>query len=184
MLLLGCKPPGRHTEQHDVFFGIADSIKTLIPEIKASWKEAASKIHIDAWREVTQVDGHAVQIIPREERGGDKEAQLFFINLGGYKAMEFDEFHYKMLVAAGNLEAAKSKAKKTAFFKHTTLPDSELYHTATSHIDDKYGVDVDDVYTVEDILSPASRDKYSIRLQPSKGDDDPVHLGYLRLTDL
>lgn len=184
MLLLGCKPPGRHTEQHDIFFGIADSIKQLIPEIKASWKEAASKIHIDAWREVTQVDGHAVTIVPRQETAPDKETQLFFINLGGYKAMEFDEFHYRMLVAAGNLEAAKSKAKKTAFFKHTTLPDSELYQTATSHIDDKYGVDVDDIYTVEDILSPASRDNYSIRLQSSEGDDDPVHLGYLKLIDL
>jgi len=35
MLLLGCKPPGRHTEQHDVFFGIARSLRDLVPEIQA-----------------------------------------------------------------------------------------------------------------------------------------------------
>ncbi|MGN6440105.1 MAG: DUF1543 domain-containing protein [Agriterribacter sp.] len=33
MLLLGCKPAGRHTEQHDVFFGIGASLKDLIPDI-------------------------------------------------------------------------------------------------------------------------------------------------------
>ena len=46
MLLLGCKPPGRHVEQHDVFFGIAGSLDELIPEIKAFWPET-DKIHID-----------------------------------------------------------------------------------------------------------------------------------------
>lgn len=57
MVLLGCKPAGRHTEQHDIFFGVATSLKELVPEIKAFWKEGGDKIHIDAWREVTVVDG-------------------------------------------------------------------------------------------------------------------------------
>lgn len=44
MLLLGCKPPGRHTEQHDIFFGIAASLRDLVPEIQAFWPEL-QKIH-------------------------------------------------------------------------------------------------------------------------------------------
>jgi len=52
MLLLGCKPPGRNTEQHDIFFGIGSGLKELIPAIIDSWPEAKKKIHIDAWREV------------------------------------------------------------------------------------------------------------------------------------
>jgi len=35
MLMLGCVPPGRHVEQHDVFFAIGESLTQLVPEIKA-----------------------------------------------------------------------------------------------------------------------------------------------------
>jgi hypothetical protein len=44
MLLLGCKPLGRNTEQHDIFFGIADSLPELKPEILNFWPEAQGKI--------------------------------------------------------------------------------------------------------------------------------------------
>ena len=47
MVLLGCKPEGRHTEQHDVFFGIAPALKDLIPAFKSFWPEAKGKIHVD-----------------------------------------------------------------------------------------------------------------------------------------
>lgn len=47
MLLLGSKPPGRHVEQHDFFFGITSSISELVPEIKNFWPEAGDRIHID-----------------------------------------------------------------------------------------------------------------------------------------
>jgi Domain of Unknown Function (DUF1543) len=55
MLLLGCRPEGRHTEQHDVFFHIGESLESLIPAIVEFWPEAKGKIHVDAWREVTRV---------------------------------------------------------------------------------------------------------------------------------
>ena len=61
MLILGATPKGRHIEQHDIFFGIADEIKALIPNIIDAWKEANGNIHIDAWREVTFVDGHSIK---------------------------------------------------------------------------------------------------------------------------
>src|SRR5688572_19507954 len=103
MLLLGCKPSGRNTEQHDIFFGIGSGLKELLPDIMRFWPEAGGRIHIDAWREVTQVDGYTVSIMSREEAGASSNSavpKLFFINLGGYKPGEFEEFHYKMLAAA------------------------------------------------------------------------------------
>ena len=39
-------------------------------------------------------------------------------------------------------------AKATTFYKHFS------FEGATSHIDDKYGIDVDDIYNVNDILAP------------------------------
>src|SRR5450432_31459 len=190
MLLLGCRPHGRNTEQHDVFFGIGETMKDLIPDIKKSWPEAKGNIHVDAWRQINSVDGYSIHI---EEVGfmqslkdrPKKEFDLFFINLGGYKENEFDEFHYKMLVVADNLDKAKDKAKKTAFFKHVTLPSTANNPTATSHIDDKYGIDVDDIYAVEDILPAHLKEKFTVAITPNKPSvDDEFHLGYFKLVDL
>lgn len=33
MVMLGCTPEGRFTEQHDIFFGIGYSLKELIPKM-------------------------------------------------------------------------------------------------------------------------------------------------------
>ena len=94
MLLIGCRPAGRHTEQHDVFFTIGHQIKDLIPAIKIFWPEAKNTMHLDAWREVKQVGDYDVAIIPKQSGAKQVSAiKLFFINLGGYKPDEFDEFH-------------------------------------------------------------------------------------------
>lgn len=181
MVLLGSKPKGRHTEQHDIYFGIGVELKDLVPGIIASWPEAAGKIHIDAWREVTAVDGYAISIESRasEMKSSDEPAKLYFINLGGYKPGEFEEFHYKMLVPAKDKGQAIQLSKATAFYKHTG------FEGAVSHVDDKYGVDVDDIEEIEDILPEDVKKAYSIRL--SKGNDinkDEWHLGYLKIEKL
>lgn len=177
MLLLGCKPPGRFTEQHDIFFGIAGSLNELVPAIIAAWPEAP-KIHIDAWREVTEVDGHRIKIVSKESNLAQNE-KLFFLNLGGYKPNEFEEFHYKMLSVAADKGTAIAQAKASAFYKHTG------FEGATSHIDDKYGVDVDDLYEIEDILLPSLKEKYSIAITPGGANkEDAWHLGYTKLSSL
>ena len=188
MLLLGCRVKGRYTEQHDIFFGIGQHLKDLIPGIQAAWPEAKGEIHIDAWREVTCVDGCAiaVDILMDLERPAvkPKENNLFFINLGGYKENEFEEFHYKMLVVADSLDAAKNKARKTAFFKHNSVANSVNNRSAAAHIDDKYGVDVDDIYAVKDILSAHFKEKFTIRISAKAScAADAYHLGYQKLKD-
>ena len=88
MILLGCKPKGRFTEQHDVFFGIGNSLKDLIPSMNLFWPEAKGQLHIDAWREVTVVDNCSIQIIPKTTEPIKSLDNLYFINLGGYKENE------------------------------------------------------------------------------------------------
>jgi hypothetical protein len=177
MILLGCKPPGRFTEQHDIFFGIASSLQELVPALKASWPEAP-KIHIDAWREVTETDGYSIEVTTGRADANAAE-KLFFLNLGGYKMDEFEEYHYKMLAVAATKGEAVDRAKQTVFYKHTG------FTGATSHIDDKYGVDVDDLYEIEDILPPGTKEKYSLRVRRNPGAlKDEWHLGYTKLSSL
>ncbi len=177
MLLLGCTPSGRHTEQHDVFFAIGNSLKDLKEEIITFWPEANGKIHIDAWREVTEVDGYQIKVVGKEEESTNK--RLFFLNLGGYKEGEFDELHYKMLTVSDEKVTAIKRAKETAFYRHTG------FEGATSHIDDKYGVDVDDVFEIEDILSTSIKQEYKLQISLATAiPKDEMHLGYLILSKL
>ena len=181
MLLIGCKPEGRFTEQHDVFFGIGNSLKELIPQIHDFWPEAKGDLHIDAWREITLVDGYEIRILPRAamQNATDEfsDKKLFFLNLGGYKKDEFEEYHSKMLVAAPDSATAIKQAKQTIFYKETG------FKGAASHIDDKYALDVDDIYPVEDILNTSAKTKYRIQLllENKKAEADEIHLGYLQL---
>ena len=174
MVLIGCSPKNRHVEQHDVFFGIGDHIRDILPQAMAFWPEAVPSFHLDAWRAVTVVDGHRVRVTEKDEDKGT--AQLFFINLGGYKKNEFEEFHYKMLVAAADKNEAMRQSKQTAFFRHTG------FKGATAHIDDKYGVDVDNIYTLKDILPTQLKEQFDIVIEKAEEpqQEDAIHLGYFR----
>lgn len=175
MILLGCRPGGRYTEQHDVFFCIADSLEAAKPAMQAFWP-GSGKLHIDAWRTVTSVDGFTIELKERaSEEQAEQEFKLYFVNLGGYKPGVFEEFHYKMLVVARDKAGAIAAAKKTAFYQHTG------FKGADSHIDDKYGIDVDDIEAIEDILPAADRERFTIRIhKASHMEEDAMHLGYLK----
>ncbi|MBC7425007.1 MAG: DUF1543 domain-containing protein [Bacteroidia bacterium] len=176
MLLLGCRPEGRHTEQHDIFFGIGYSLKDLIPHIKACWPEAKGNIHIDAWREVTSVDGYSIKVFKEKPSAEEKELNLYFINLGGYKEGEFEEPHYKVLAVSENINGAMRKSKQTIFFKTASITGKE----GASHIDDKYGIDIDDAYNVKELLPEAFR-SYHLQIVHTGVSDDEINLGYVPL---
>jgi hypothetical protein len=176
MILLGSKAPGRNVEQHDYFFGIAQTLKGLIPDIKAFWPEAGNSIHLDGWREITMVDGYRVKVIPKGKTTISSSKRLFFINLGGYQPDKLEEQHYTVLTVKEDRALAVQDAKKTIFFKTNTLKG------AGSHIDEKYGIDVDDIYLIEDILSPSQKEKYHIAITPAKNlPRDQINLGYFKL---
>lgn len=178
MVLIGCTPKGRHTEQHDVFFGIATELKELIDDINIFWPEAEGKIHIDAWRKITTVDEYNITVLPRENQTLS-ENKLFFLNLGGYKPGEFEEYHYKKICVAPTQAEAVKTAKTTTFYKHCGFKGAE------SHIDDKYGVDVDDIYNVEDILPEKFKSKYQLVITKTTATTpDTEHIGYLKVSTL
>jgi hypothetical protein len=176
MVMIGCRPKGRFTEQHDIFFGIGNSLKKLIPQMTAFWPEAKEKFHIDAWREVSAVDNYAIEIVPKGTSVATNQ-NLFFINLGGYKENEFEEYHYKIITVAQTMAEASKKAKTTSFFKHCG------FKGATSHIDDKFGVDVDDIFNVKEILADTLKDQFTIAITKSEITlpEDVLHIGYLKL---
>lgn len=174
MVLLGCTPKGRLTEQHDIFFGIAASVNEMKADMYAFWPDCG-QLHIDSWREVTYVDGHKISIVSKTDTEPSAK-KLFFLNLGGYKPGELEEYHYKMLAVGEKMSEAIKKSKKTLFYKHYGFKGAE------SHIDEKYGLDVDDMHKVEDILPIRFRELYHILITPDENEtEDELHIGYTKL---
>ena len=177
-IILGATPIGRNTEQHDVFFGIAETLKDLIPAMKKFWPEAKGKIHIDGYQELKFVDGFEVKIV--EKNSAIDEQQLFFINLGGYEPGKFEELHQKYMMVGKSMAEIIRRVKKTDFYKTMGFKNAE------SHIDDKYGVDIDDILKVTDILPEEMKEKYSIVLEKSnvENQENYTFIGYLALSKL
>jgi hypothetical protein len=176
MVLLGSKAPQRNVEQHDYFFAIGNSLKDLIPKMKAFWPEAGNSLHVDGWREVNFVDGYQIEVIPKLAAEPLATKKLFFINLGGYQSNKLEEQHYTLLSVQDDRTLAVHNAKNTVFFKSNTIKG------AGSHIDEKYGIDVDDIYHIEDILTPEEKTKYRIQITPATDTaEDIINLGYFKL---
>lgn len=173
--MLGCRPDNRTTEQHDMFFGIAEKVEDLKPAMKRFWPEGKHNLHIDVWREITHVDGNEVLIDGPEEGSG----QLFFVNLGGYQRGVFDELHLKLLIAAPDMKTAVSQAKKTDFFSQNGFPG------ANAHIDEKFSFDVDGVDRVADLLTRCGFPGKRIVLRKTGSQfQDEIHCGYFPLTKM
>lgn len=181
MVLLGCRPKGRLTEQHDVFFGIAESISDLLPQMNAFWPGSGG-LHIDAWREISHVGGFRVTVLLRDKRPLPPNNQhLFFINLGGYRAGIFEEFHHKLLVVAEDSARAIKSARSTEFFADYKM-DSK---GGKSHVDDKMMLDADDVFNVEYALDPSVRQRFHLAItSDGQGTEDSLQVGYVKLSSL
>ena len=177
-IILGATPAGRNIEQHDVFFGIAQTLKDLIPSMKKFWPEAKGKFHIDGYQEVKFVDGFELKIVEKNSNRSDQH--LFFINLGGYERGKFEELHQQYLMVGKSLAEIIRKAKKTDFYKTMGFTDAE------SHIDDKYGVDIDDICKVSDIMPLEMKEKYSLVLEKTEREnqDNYTFIGYLALSKI
>jgi len=175
MIVIGGKPEGRFTEQHDVYFGIANELKDLVPDMYEFWPALEGKMHIDSWRKVTQIGDHRISISPKTTNSGHNTKKLFFVNLGGYKPNDMEEYHYKQLVVADNLAEATRLAKDSVFWKHHE----------SSHIDDKYGIDVDDIYEVNDLLNPKFKENYHLNIFENLNQgEDVLEIGYLKISKL
>ena len=187
MVQLGGRPKGRLIEQHDIFFGVANEVSELIDDINQHWPEVRNKWHIDSYRAISKVDNYAIKLVESSsqvECGSD--LKLFFINLGGYQRGSFEEFHYKLLIVAATQADAIKQAKQSEFYKAFTYKDKESPFNAASHIDDKFEVDIDDIYNVNDLIS-----NVRLLIEPITNEshelvnaDDKEYVGYLSIKNL
>ena len=187
MVQLGGRPKGRLIEQHDIFFGVADQLNELIPDINSHWPEVKNKWHIDSYRAITKVDNYTIKLIETNEQvESSSDLKLFFINLGGYQQGSFEEFHYKLLVVAASQAEAIKQAKQSEFYKVFTFKDKASSFNAASHIDDKFEVDVDDIYNVGDLIS-----NVKLLIEPIvdienglENEEDKEYVGYMSIKNL
>ena len=206
MLKIGARPQGRLIEQHDVMFVIANSLSETIESVNQHWPAVKNNWHLDAWREVKRVgdyqillsknsfseDGLSKDKALADDRVDNKldsqDKQLYFVNLGGYLPGQFEEFHYKTLVVAETLGKATAQVKKTAFYQDYTFDnvDTAKSGVATSHVDDKHQLDLDDIHCVADLLP----NDVALTIQPltehekNQLPDDALHIGYLSLKQI
>jgi len=154
MIQLGGRPKGRLIEQHDMFFGVANQVNELIADINNHWPEVKNKWHIDSYRAISKVDNYVIKLVESNIQAEcANDLKLFFINLGGYQQGSFEEFHYKLLIVADSQADAVKQAKQSEFYKQFTFKDKTSPFNAASHIDDKFEVDIDDIYNVNDLIS-------------------------------
>ena len=211
MLKIGARPQGRLIEQHDVMFVIANSLGETIESVNQHWPAVKNNWHLDAWREVKRVGDYQILLskeslskdglskdnaladnILADDRVDNKldsqGKQLYFVNLGGYLPGQFEEFHYKTLVVAETLGKATAQVKKTAFYQDYTFDnvDTAKSGVATSHVDDKHQLDLDDIHCVADLLPK----DVALTIQPltehekNQLPDDALHIGYLSLKQI
>ena len=216
MLKIGARPQGRLIEQHDVMFVIANSLSETIESVNQHWPAVKNNWHLDAWREVKRVGDYQILLstdslskdgwskdgwskdnaladnIFADDRVDNKldsqGKQLYFVNLGGYLPGQFEEFHYKTLMVAETLGKATAQVKKTAFYQDYTFDnvDTAKSGVATSHVDDKHQLDLDDIHCVADLLP----NDVALIIQPltehekNQLPDDALHIGYLSLKQI
>ena len=188
MVQLGGRPKGRLIEQHDIFFGVAGKVNELIADINNHWPEVNNKWHIDSYRAITKVGNHTIKLIESNNQVANNNGlKLFFINLGGYQRGSFEEFHHKLLIVADNQTDAIKQAKQSEFYQQFTYKDKDTPFNAASHIDDKFEVDIDDIYNVNDLVS-----NIQILIEPmihnshelANADEDKEYVGYLSIKNL
>ena len=185
MIQLGGRPKGRLIEQHDIFFGVANQVSELVDDINQHWPEVKNKWHIDSYRAITKIDNFAIKLIESSEQvENSADLKLFFINLGGYQQGSFEEFHYKLLIVAPNQADAIKQAKKSDFYKQFTFKDEASPFDAASHIDDKFEVDIDDIYNVNDLLSNIQLVIEHISDTDDLAIEDQEYVGYLSIKNL
>ena len=191
MLKIGARPQGRLIEQHDVMFVVANSLRETIPMVNQLWPEINNKWHLDAWREVQRVGNYKITLVENAQLtdGFDETSpKLYFVNLGGYLPNQFEEFHYKTLVIANTVGKATAQVKKSDFYRDYTFDNANpaLSGIATSHVDDKHQLDVDDIHVVDALLP----DGWGLKIealdehQQSTLQEDALHIGYISLKAL
>ncbi len=106
-IYIGGELEGANIELHDMRFVVAPSIADTYEELRRQWWGIPKSLHIDCWAEISEVDGYAVTLRPEPFTGPEK---LYYINLGGYDAGDFQEQHKNVFLVASSVPEAKRRA--------------------------------------------------------------------------
>lgn len=169
---LGGYVSGCNIELHDVIFSVSDSIENSYEQLKKKWfGYPESTPHIDAYLELSSIDGFKIELSKKNESLEDW--RLYFINFGAYKDHVFSEIHQSAFYVSKNKTEAIQKARK------------ELCHGMIKpHLDDV--LDVKELiagdFEIEDVIEITNVDGYSIACIPEKGAKHPIiHTGRIKL---
>lgn len=141
---LGGLAESSHIEVHDVRFVAGNTIEDTFPALRREWFGLQKGLHIDAYLEITQVDGFSVTLQPHPSSASEK---LFFVNLGGYDPSKFAELHE----CGFFVSTAVSKVKRRA--KLELLTAAKLQHK-------------DDLYDVDECIALSRIGELHIHLTP------------------
>lgn len=168
-----------------VIADIATELKKLLPGIDTGKLSDSllktlsqrDKVHIDAWMKVEYAGNYKVLIEPLNTCAAQGDGKLYFVNLGGYKEGEFEEFHKKLFVVANGVTDAMAQLRSHNFMNEYTP--TALGTKAKAHFDDKHEInfEADDVICVADIVT-----NYTLVLEPTHtpGINETV-IGYVPL---
>ncbi len=112
IVLLGGRHPRARIEVHDIAFATGEQLADTWPQLRQHWFGSQDGLHVDAWMEITGLDGHRLSLTGSTPAAG--EPRLYLVNLGGYVASEFGEAHRYLPVCARDAAEAKRKAKAQA----------------------------------------------------------------------
>lgn len=121
---IGGEAPGAHIELHDMRFVSGKTIQDTYPELKRQWWGTPGSMHVDGWAELTQADGHRIEL--KREKPTETSKKLYYVNVGGYDATRFTELHENLFVVAESEQKAKVRALK------------QVKHWDSFHKDDMY----------------------------------------------
>lgn len=135
---LGGDCKGARIELHDLVFAIAPNVKASFPQLKKLWFGTKGTVHVDAWVELSKVDGYKVLVKkPKASQKIETSKKLYALNVGCYNKTMFGEEHHFFFLVGKNKNEVKARAK-------ALVVDREL-----THIDNF--IDVDDIIELSKI---------------------------------
>lgn len=134
MVYLGGQIQGCHIEMHDVRFVVGESIEQTYTKLKTQWVGDKNSVHIDSFMAVNHIDGFAVSVVDQPVA---QEQQLYFVNLGAYRADSLAEQHDFALYVARSSDEAKQRAKEHLLAGLSHIHKDDLYD-----VDDCFAVDL------------------------------------------
>jgi hypothetical protein len=119
---------------HDVRFVVGESIEQTYTKLKTQWVGDKNSVHIDSFMAVNHIDGFAVSVVDQPVA---QEQQLYFVNLGAYRADSLAEQHDFALYVARSSDEAKQRAKEHLLAGLSHIHKDDLYD-----VDDCFAVDL------------------------------------------